>query len=238
MTGGNEFRQMAGKIDHGSLREKVKGLREPCYESELMRFALPDVNILLSTPLELFRAHFVLFHSLFRLQEELAGEGRYLHIHFMRIWCLPFPPDGECRFFEDSANSFCRLPAVQGARLCPVHSRGRDPGVLETLSDRAFYLEERNFGLLDEETAAAFLKGGWTLLRHGNEIGSCFSELGIPPTGDLLAVKRAFRKKAGELHPDSPTGDAEKFLRLDRAYRILLGVIPTLSALRPAKSPK
>lgn len=44
-------------------------------------------------PLPLFRAHFLLFHALYRLQDRLsaAGEGR-LEIHTLRIRRLPWSP--------------------------------------------------------------------------------------------------------------------------------------------------
>lgn len=45
--------------------------------------------------------------------------------------------------------------------------------------------------------------------------------LNVEPDADPEAVKRAFRERARELHPDAPDGDAEAFQRVRDAYETL-----------------
>ncbi len=53
-----------------------------------------------------------------------------------------------------------------------------------------------------------------------------FKLLGIPPTNDLNAIKKAYRKKVMMVHPDrNPSVDAQtKFIELTEAYEILTGI--------------
>lgn len=52
-----------------------------------------------------------------------------------------------------------------------------------------------------------------------------FKKLGIPPTSDLNAIKKAYRKKAMHFHPDkNPSEDAQsQFIEITEAYEILTG---------------
>ncbi len=52
-----------------------------------------------------------------------------------------------------------------------------------------------------------------------------FEKLGIVPTTDLKAIKKAYRKKAFALHPDkNPSPQAQlEFIELTEAYEILIG---------------
>ncbi len=45
--------------------------------------------------------------------------------------------------------------------------------------------------------------------------------LGVPKTATQDEIKKAFRKKAHELHPDKSTGDEKKFKEANEAYQVL-----------------
>lgn len=45
--------------------------------------------------------------------------------------------------------------------------------------------------------------------------------LGVPPNADPQTIKKAYYKLAQKYHPDKPTGDAELFKKIGRAYEIL-----------------
>jgi len=47
--------------------------------------------------------------------------------------------------------------------------------------------------------------------------------LGVSPDADDDAVKRAYREKVKDVHPDAPDGDEERFKRVQRAYDRLHG---------------
>lgn len=50
---------------------------------------------------------------------------------------------------------------------------------------------------------------------------SLYSDLEIDGTASAADVKRAYRRKAKQAHPDTPTGSPESFQRLTRAYLVL-----------------
>ena len=50
---------------------------------------------------------------------------------------------------------------------------------------------------------------------------SYYDCLGISKTASQDEIKKAFRKKSLLCHPDKPTGDAEKFKKINEAYQTL-----------------
>lgn len=53
---------------------------------------------------------------------------------------------------------------------------------------------------------------------------SFYDLLGVPRDANLRAIKAAYRRRAKELHPDTPGGDKHRFVELGRAYRVLTDV--------------
>jgi curved DNA-binding protein CbpA len=51
---------------------------------------------------------------------------------------------------------------------------------------------------------------------------SLYSLLGLDEKAQIPEIKRAYRKLSKIYHPDSPTGDKEKFLKINQAYRVLI----------------
>jgi len=48
-----------------------------------------------------------------------------------------------------------------------------------------------------------------------------YRTLGIEPDADEQEVKRAYRRRVKEVHPDTDTGSEEEFKRVNRAYELL-----------------
>jgi curved DNA-binding protein CbpA len=48
-----------------------------------------------------------------------------------------------------------------------------------------------------------------------------YAELGVEPTADETAIKKAYRKRAKETHPDHKGGSRERFERVNKAMTIL-----------------
>ncbi len=48
-----------------------------------------------------------------------------------------------------------------------------------------------------------------------------YATLGVPKTATHEDIKKAFRKKAHEFHPDKQGGDAERFKEVNEAYQVL-----------------
>jgi curved DNA-binding protein CbpA len=52
-------------------------------------------------------------------------------------------------------------------------------------------------------------------------VTNLYDTLDVPTHASQGEIKRAYRKKAKQTHPDTPTGSAESFQRLTRAYLVL-----------------
>lgn len=48
-----------------------------------------------------------------------------------------------------------------------------------------------------------------------------YRTLGLDPGADREAVKRAYRQRVKEVHPDTDTGDEEAFKKVNKAYELL-----------------
>jgi len=222
----DEFTGRLELTDKEKIRDYLLSLKSPCYESTLLRIIFPEMNILNENPLKLYQNHFILFHLLYRLQDEFYKENKYLFVHFMRIFLLDYPEPGKCRFYEELSGRFCNVPCNLNKNYCDFHFKKLGDTELEMLSVKYFYLDAENFYNLDEESAAAFIKGTWELLSNYKSYQKSFEILGIPETSDIWIIKKRFRILAGKYHPDHGATSHMKFNEINNAYRLLLKLIP------------
>jgi DnaJ-domain-containing protein 1 len=57
--------------------------------------------------------------------------------------------------------------------------------------------------------------------RSGPSRAEAYRTLGLDTSADDAAVRRAYRSKVKEVHPDTESGDEESFKRVNRAYERL-----------------
>ena len=79
-----------------------------------------------------------------------------------------------------------------------------------------------DFQLLQEKLIPAARALGLTL--SSNTQVDYYNLLGVSPDADTSEIKKAFRRKAYEVHPDTSAqghGDSEKFVELNTAYQTL-----------------
>lgn len=230
----DEFTRRLREIDQGKLREYLDSLHAPCYESSLLRIAFPQMDIARSDALTLYQNHFLLFHTLYCLQDEFYKEGRYLFVHFMRTILVPYPEEGQCRFFIEDFGRFCKA-SCPGQCYCDFHANMLGDTALEELSIKYFYLDPQNFYRLNEDTATAFINGTWEILSHYEEYKRSFEILGLPETSDLPMIKKKFRRLAKQYHPDRGAQSREKFHEINNAYQLLLHIHSMMIGLRTSK---
>ncbi len=58
--------------------------------------------------------------------------------------------------------------------------------------------------------------------RRGPTRAEAYRILGLAPGASAQEVKRAYRAKVKEVHPDTDSGDEESFKRVNRAYETLV----------------
>jgi DnaJ-domain-containing protein 1 len=83
-------------------------------------------------------------------------------------------------------------------------------------------LQGLDFQLLQEKLLPAASALGLTL--SSNAQFDYYALLGVSPQADTREIKKAFREKAYEVHPDTSAkghGDSEKFVELNTAYQTL-----------------
>jgi hypothetical protein len=192
----------------------------------LLKIAFPDLTIHTASALALYQAHFILFHILYRLQDEFYQQKQYLFVHFMRTFLLPYPPDGLCRFYEEHSGQFCTASCFVSEHYCDFHYRQLKDNFLEALSLKYFYLDQKNFYCLDEPRAEAFIAGTWEILKSYDDYKKSFDILGISETSDIDLVRRRFRALAQQHHPDKGAVSHEKFNEINSAYRLLMKLLP------------
>ena len=218
----DDFSARLEKIDVKNIKEYLRSLKRPCYESKLFKIVFPLSLISDSDPLELYQKHFLLYHILYKLQDEFYSEGRYLHLHFMRIFLTDYPEKKRCRFYDEHAGQFCGEGCGEGANYCVYHKEIVGESGIEELSARYFYLDKENFYRLNRDTAEAFIRGTWETLKYYNDYMESFRILDLPESADIDMIKKKFRALAKEHHPDLGSGSHEKFNEINRAYRLLV----------------
>ncbi|MFN2309540.1 MAG: DNA-J related domain-containing protein [Gammaproteobacteria bacterium] len=121
---------------------------------------------------ELFRTHFLLFHALYRLRDQLhetrAGD---LEIHVLNIRWLDRGPDGGANL----------------ARPDPL---------------RDYYLDLDNLDGTTRADLDALLGRFWAGLSRYDRRGEALAVLDLPAETDLAGIRRQYRRLAMRHHPD------------------------------------
>jgi hypothetical protein len=227
----DEFATRVQAIDQAALKRFLRSQQEPCYESQLLRIAFPELDISQANTLFLYQSHFLLFYVLYRLQNEFYQENRYLFIHFMRTILVTYPEAGQCRFFDEHLCCFCEAACSAEDDYCDFHRAQVRETALDELSLRYFYLDSRNFYKLDEHTATAFINGTWEILTHYENYRQSFKTLGLPESADLKMIKKRFRELAKQHHPDLGATSNETFHEINNAYQLLLHIHGMMSTI-------
>ena len=203
------------------LKEILEKSKTPLYESHALKhvFELKDISSL--APIDLYRYHFALFRMLYHLQDYYYSEGRYLHVHFMRIALVTYPPKDECHEYDEYLGQFCKETCTCDSLYCDFHMQKHEMTELETQSLKYFYFSDNNYQSIDESKAAAFINGTWELLFNYADFAKSIKILDLPENCNLTMVKTAYRKLARKYHPDINEQHKEKFLEINDAYCFL-----------------
>ncbi|MBK1650651.1 DNA-J related domain-containing protein [Halorhodospira halochloris] len=154
-------------------------------------------------PERLFRAHFILFHALYRLRPDLAAQGLDIAIH-----CL------EIRLYErDGCNS--------------SHAALTQPDELA-----AYYLDQSNLEGMDDTAVEELINDGLrrclgdisTDRGTGNRCAA-LATLGLDNDADKNQIRRTYRRLAMRYHPDRG-GDTATLQQINAAYRTLMAGEP------------
>ena len=209
------------------IREFLETQTRPVYESTLLWKIYPKYKNK-SSSLDTYQYHFAIMRLLYELQDELAKEDIYLHVHFMRIKMLPYPKKGFCREYSEEFGCFCNSPTESAqSPYCSFHAQRKDEDILEPLSVKYFYLSDKNYDAINAENADAFLSGTWELMYHYDEYINAVQTLELPERCDMTMVRQNYRKLAKKHHPDLNNGVAsQEFLKINDAYQVLKKILP------------
>ena len=178
-----------------------------CGEFELLTFLNSQGYSEFSTsfdPLTLFRSHFLLFHILFRLQDEwLTDEIAILNINSTKISLKP---------------------------LLKQPKRLKSPGVVSAIVQdaklKAYYLDYSEFINTQEEDVIKLLSQFWlkyAQIPADNDLQTALSTLKINKNIQNLCladIKKAYKEASLIHHPDKG-GEASQFLKITDAYQLL-----------------
>ena len=122
--------------------------------------------------LHLFRGHFLLFHVLYRLADQLGREGG---------WRLDISP------------LTIQLVAAHGCgAMLPMQRDGL----------RDYYLDMGQLETTTSADVRAMLAGAWTRLHAVSEVGKALEVLGLREPADAATIRRSYRRMAMRAHPD------------------------------------
>lgn len=221
----NQFEQDYSELNLAALVELLENNVSPCWETDLIQAVLPELNLLDRNALKLYKAHFLLFHSLYKLKDSYIKKGKYLHINFMKTFLVNFPETGKCRYYDEDSGLFCNADSVNETEYCDFHLSKNETDSIDFISDRFFYLDVKNYFSLDESTADAFLNGAWELLNNYSTYRDSCKILDLPEGTGISIVKNRFRHLAKKYHPDISEENYQIFSKINTAYRNIIKYI-------------
>ena len=209
----------------------LKSRPQPVAETVLLREFLPGAREALkgSVSLELFRYHFLLYHSLYRLAEELEqSDAKYLlYIKTINVYLLKKPAPGFCRYFDESKPGFCGVKTGGEELYCAFHrlrTAGlRDAGILGDAGTRQYYLHLDNMESADEQTLKMWEQGIFRYAASHEEIDRSLKVLGLSADFSLKRLKNRYRYLCKQHHPDTACGAGRRqdFSEIQHAYQVL-----------------
>lgn len=146
----------------------------------------------LSDSLALFRNHFLIFNSLYRLRDELwRRQQAHLSISTLRIQLLPYAAAGEAALIDD------------------------DPL-------RRYYLDMEHFHRTGAEEVERLLGTFWQRLRGGDDHDAALQLFGLTASQAAQPgqLKRRFRQLVSQHHPDRG-GETARLQAVNQAREIL-----------------
>ncbi len=227
-------------IDTNNLLAYLKAHSQPVPETHLLREFLPGAREALAAgfSLELFRYHFILYHSLYLLTEELEqSDSQYLlYIKTINVYLLQKPAPGYCRYFDESKPRFCGVKTGQAEQYCSFHrkmsDRHREAGTLGDAGMREYYLDLDNMNSADEQTLKMWERGIFRYAASYKETERSLEILGLPADYSLRRLKDRYRYLSKQHHPDTAgSGErvtvekpAKDFGEIQHAYEVLLAL--------------
>jgi hypothetical protein len=218
------FKEFYQKLDKQKVIDILENSSAPIYEATLLKAGFNGIEISIDNTFKMFQSHFVLFYFLYKKQIEYEKHNRYLHIYFMNIHLLDYPPKGLCHYYNEIFSNFCNTKTKNN--YCNFHQNQFKENKLEHLSLKHFYLDENNFNLLNEKTAKAFINGAFEILYNYDFYEKSFKILGVSKDSNFTEIKKRFYKLSKETHPDMGGNDINKFIKINNAYQFLKKIIP------------
>jgi hypothetical protein len=226
----DDFEERLRLLARDKLILYITNQKKPSYESELMKVAFQNKDIMNVDSLTLYQNHFLLFNLLYRLQSEFYEQKKYLHVHFMRTILLDYPEIGNCRYFNEDLSVFCNTGSGNDD-YCEFH-KGKIENEIEFISVKYFYLDKENFYKLDKDTAEEFINGTWEILANYDDYIKSFKILELPDNTNIETIKKQFKILAKKYHPDHGEISHGKFNEINRAYRLLIKMIPVFKKMK------
>jgi hypothetical protein len=174
------------------LRQHPEGLTEYALLRRLQQSRQGDFPAgLFKDNLTLFQAHFLLFHALYRLRDQLSESGQgWLEIDVLRIALAPPRGPSDAR------------PLVHPDPL------------------RGYYLDLENLRDTGARDVERMLGGFWRRYLANQRRAEALQALGLSDPVDPATIKQRYRRLAMRHHPDRG-GDQERFRRLQAAMDVL-----------------
>lgn len=210
----------ASAVDVSGLVHHLRTADGRVDEVQLLRYVtLPEGGD--SGELRLFRQHFELYHALYLLSDAGVAE-KYVHIGLAHVCVRHEPAVGQCSWFDEDAEDFCRQPS--SGSFCPHHSRlhsvSQEAGSLRAADARSYYLDRSNLARMDETGVKKLLDGVYAATENHEELMRAAAMLGISLDATSRRLQERFRHLVKELHPDAG-GDAARFAQMYAAYQLL-----------------
>lgn len=210
----------ASVVDVSGLVHHLRTADGRVDEVHLLRYVtLPEGDD--SGELHLFRQHFELYHALYLLSDSGVAE-KYVHIGLAHVCVRSEPAFGQCSWFDEDAEDFCRQPS--SGSFCTHHSRlhsaSQEAGSLRAADARSYYLDRSNLARMDETGVKKLLDGVLVAAGNHEETKRAAAMLGVSLDATSRRLQDRFRYLVKELHPDAG-GNASNFAQMYAAYQLL-----------------
>ncbi len=234
-------------IDGKELLAYLVSRPSPVPETELLRRFYPEARkaLIEVVSLDLFRYHFLLYHSLFRLAASLESSESeyYLHIKSINVYLFRKPAPEYCIHFDPDKPGFGGIridtAPAPASRYCSFHRRKADrettDGTVGEAAMSSYYLNLENLDSMDDSRLRMWQEGIFAYAASYEEIDRCLELFGLSSDFSMKRLKNRYRYLSKLYHPDTSSaggvsagGDAPDLKDIRHAYRILSSLRPKM----------
>ncbi len=168
-------------------------INESTSEYQLLKFFFNDIHLSDNSNKDLFYKHFIVYHSLYKIQFYLYKNFSYfLYFDSLYIKIFKIPHKKKCGFFDIEKKDFCILNSMKDSIYCPFHTT-KQVNQLFSNELRNYYFDLSNIENITDEKLENLFESFWKIVLDIDYYKEQLNVLNLSDPFNKVTLKNNFR---------------------------------------------